>query len=177
MNPSLSSQTVSNVRGGRRASSAGTTGRLVAVSATSGVTAQVSQAAVAAFKDRRRKRRVDVPPMYSSATVRVFGRRTDPMEGHVLNLSETGVLVELDDLLPIGQAVALEFTVAGLGLFRNESWPSYALAGEVIRIDDFDDFPQGPYKIAVRFERVPTIVQAQIARYVMNTPVATPSDK
>jgi hypothetical protein len=29
----------------------------------------------------------------------------------------------------------------------------------------------GPYRVALRFERVPTMVQAQIARFVMNTPV------
>jgi c-di-GMP-binding flagellar brake protein YcgR len=132
--------------------------------------ANLTAGALAEFKDRRRRRRVPVAPMYTAVTVRALARRGEPMEGHVLNLSETGMSVQLDDMLPVGQPLAVEFTVAGLGLFRNDTWPTFSLAAEVIRIDDLDDFPMGPYKIALRFERVPTIVQAQIARFIMNTP-------
>ncbi len=132
--------------------------------------ARVNAPGVAAFKDRRRRRRVDVAPMYTSLVVRPLARRQGPLEGHVVNLSETGMMAELDEILPIGQPVAVEFSVAGLGLFRHEAWPTFSLAAEVVRLDDFDDFPQGPYKVALRFERVPTMVQAQIVRFTMNVP-------
>jgi hypothetical protein len=108
--------------------------------------------------------------MYTSLVVRPLARRQGPLEGHVINLSETGMMVQLDEVLPIGQPVAVEFSVAGLGLFRGEAWPTFSLAAEVVRLDEFDEFPQGPYKVALRFERVPTMVQAQIARFTMNVP-------
>jgi c-di-GMP-binding flagellar brake protein YcgR len=145
-------------------------GRMVPVTAMGGMPGQLA-AAVAEFKDRRRRRRVPVEPMYTSVTVRVLGKRGEPLEGHVLNLSETGMSVQLDEMMAAGQPLGVEFVVAGLGLFRNGTWPAFALAAEVIRVDDLEDFPMGPYRVALRFERVPTMVQAQIARFVMNTPV------
>jgi hypothetical protein len=147
-------------------------GRMVAVTAIDGMPAQLAAGAVAEFKDRRRRRRVAVQPMYTTVMVRALGSRGEPLEGHVVNLSETGMSVELDEMLSPGQPLGVEFTVAGLGLFRNEMWPVFALAAEVIRVDDLQDFPMGPYRIALRFERVPTMVQAQIARFVMNAPAA-----
>jgi c-di-GMP-binding flagellar brake protein YcgR len=146
-------------------------GRMVPVTAMEGMPGQLAAAAVAEFKDRRRRRRVPVEPMYTSVTVRVLGKRGEPLEGHVLNLSETGMSVQLDEMMAAGQPLGVEFVVAGLGLFRNGTWPVFALAAEVIRVDDLEDFPMGPYRVALRFERVPTMVQAQIARFVMNTPV------
>ncbi|MGN6369316.1 MAG: PilZ domain-containing protein [Phycisphaerae bacterium] len=118
------------------------------------------------FKDRRRRRRVDLQPMYTAVSVRVLARRDEPLEGHAVNLSETGVVVEIDNMIPIGQAVTLELKVAGLGRLREEQWPTYAVAAEVVRIDDLAEFPQGPYKVAMRFVRIPTMTQAAIARYV-----------
>ena len=121
---------------------------------------------IGAFKDRRRRRRIDLQPMYTSASVRVLSRRDMPLEGHVTNLSETGLVVEIDDLVPVGQSVTVEFCVSGLGRLHTDSWPTFAVAAEVVRIDDVDEFPQGPYKTALRFVRIPTMAQAQIARYV-----------
>jgi c-di-GMP-binding flagellar brake protein YcgR len=118
------------------------------------------------FKDRRRRRRVNLPPMYTAVSLRVLSRRDVPLEGHAVNLSETGMVVEIDNLIPIGQAVTLEFQVSGLGRLRDDQWPTYAVAGEVVRIDDLAEFPQGPYRVALRFVRIPTMTQAAIARYV-----------
>ncbi len=143
----------------------------VTVSAASNP-AKVASGAVTDFKDRRRRRRVRVPSMYTSVVVRSLQHGHEPLEGHVLNLSETGISIQVDELLSPGDAVALEFTIAGLGMMRAEGWPTFVLGAEVIRADDVDDAPQGPYKIALRFERVPTIVQAQIARFTMNASVA-----
>ena len=118
------------------------------------------------FKDRRRRRRVNLQPMYTTVSVRVLSKRDVPLDGHAINLSETGVVVEVDSVIPIGQAVTLELTVAGLGRLREETWPTYSVAAEVVRVDDLAEFPQGPYRVAMRFVRIPTMTQAAIARYV-----------
>jgi c-di-GMP-binding flagellar brake protein YcgR len=122
------------------------------------------------FKDRRNKRRVAVQPMYSFASIRVLSLQDGPMEGHVVNLSETGMVVEVDHLIPIGQAVTAEFSITGLGRARADHWPTYAVAAEVVRIDDVTDFPMGPYRTALRFVRIPTMAQAQIARFIVTQP-------
>jgi c-di-GMP-binding flagellar brake protein YcgR len=108
--------------------------------------------------------------MYTTASIRVLSRQGDPLDGHVLDLSETGMAVEIDEQIAIGQAVTIEFTVSGLGRPRADQWPTYAVAAEVIRIDDLEDFPMGPYRTALRFTRIPTMIQAQIARYVVMQP-------
>jgi c-di-GMP-binding flagellar brake protein YcgR len=126
--------------------------------------------AINEFKDRRRKRRVAVQPMYSFASIRVLSRQDGPLEGHVINLSETGMVVEIDNLIPTGQAVTAEFSISGLGRAREDHWPTYAVAAEVVRIDDVTDFPMGPYRTALRFVRIPTMAQAQIARFIVTQP-------
>jgi hypothetical protein len=88
----------------------------------------------------------------------------------VVDLSETGLAVEVDERIGVGQPVTVEFSIAGLGRMRGEQWPTFAAAGEVVRIDNLDDFPQGPYRTAVRFVRIATMVQAQIARFVVMQP-------
>jgi hypothetical protein len=109
--------------------------------------------------------------MYTAAVVRVLGKRLSPLEGHVLNVSETGIAVELDVQLTAGQAVTVEFQVAGLGTIRwagqeGGEWPRFAAAAEVVRQDDAEDFAGGPYRIALRWLQLPTMAQAQIARFV-----------
>ncbi len=56
--------------------------------------------------------------------------------------------------------------VAGLGQVRRNQWPTFAATAEVMRVQDLEDFPGGPYRTALRFAKVPTIVQAQISRYI-----------
>ena len=118
------------------------------------------------FKERRRRRRINVQPMYTFASLRVLSRCDGPLEGHVINLSETGMVVEIDNMVPVGQPVTVEFCVSGLGRLRGDEWPTYAVAAEVVRLDDVAEFPQGPYRTALRFVRIPTMAQAQIARYI-----------
>ena len=124
-------------------------------------------------KDRRRRRRLVLAPMYTTVVVRVLSRQTPPLDGHVIDLSETGIAVELDEKIKPGSAVTVEFSVSGLGRTRNGTWPTFAAAAEVLRLDNLEDFPGGPYKTALRFIRLPSIVQAQIARYVISHPAAT----
>jgi c-di-GMP-binding flagellar brake protein YcgR len=132
----------------------------------------VMPAGVGEFKDRRRRRRVGVQPMYSCVQVRMLSRKGEPLEGHVLDISENGMAVQIDEQIGVGQAVTLEFQVAGLGRSRKDSWPTFVATAEVVRLDDLADFPMGPYRTAVRFVRIATMVQAQIARYVATQPLA-----
>lgn len=121
-------------------------------------------------KDRRRRCRTNVQPMYSSCVVRVLSKPRPPLEGHVVDLSESGMAIEIDELVKVGQAVTVEFMVAGLGRLRNNTWQTFAAAAEVTRHDEVEDFPGGPYKTALRFIRMPSILQAQIARYLIAHP-------
>jgi len=127
---------------------------------------KVNSEAVVALQEKRRRRRVTVPPMYTSVMLRILSQRTSPIEGHVLDVSENGIAIEVDTLVPVGHVVTVEFQVAGIGHLRREEWPEFAAAAEVVRHDDLDDFPQGPYKMALRFIKVSTMAQAQIARFV-----------
>jgi c-di-GMP-binding flagellar brake protein YcgR len=124
-------------------------------------------------KDRRRKRRIQLSPMYTSAVLRVLSSKMAPLEGHIVDISESGLSIEVDEKIKPGSAVTIEFTISGLGRMRNSRWPMFAAAAEVVRLDNVDDFPQGPYRTAVRFIRLPSIVQAQIARYIIAHPPAS----
>jgi c-di-GMP-binding flagellar brake protein YcgR len=131
---------------------------------------QLHQPAVTSLQERRRRRRAHLPPMYTSAIVRILAQCGSPLEGHVLDLSETGMAVQIDSLIPVGQAVTVEFRVAGLGRVTDDQWTEFAVAAVVVRQDELDDFPNGPYKIALRFVRIGTMAQAQIARFVATNP-------
>jgi c-di-GMP-binding flagellar brake protein YcgR len=131
---------------------------------------QIRPQTLTGLHERRRRRRAHVSPMYTSAIVRVLSQRDIPLEGHVLDLSETGMAVQVDSLIPIGQAVTVEFRVAGLGRISAEQWTEFAAAAQVVRHDNLDDFPAGPYKIALRFIRINNLAQAQIARFVATHP-------
>jgi c-di-GMP-binding flagellar brake protein YcgR len=121
-------------------------------------------------QEKRRRRRVSVPSMYTSATLRNLARRTGPVEAYVVDISENGMAIEADSLIPVGQAVTIEFQVAGLGPARRDAWPEFAAAAEVVRHDNVEDFPGGPYRMALRFVKISTMAQAQIARYVATQP-------
>ena len=131
---------------------------------------KLQAAAVTGLQERRRRRRAQVPPMYSLAVVRVLSQKGDPLEGHVVDLSETGMAVQVDSVIPVGQGVTVEFRVSGLGRIVREEWSEFAAAAVVVRHDDVDDFPCGPYKTALRFVRIGTMAQAQIARFVATHP-------
>jgi hypothetical protein len=125
---------------------------------------------IAGVAERRRRRRVAVQPMYTFALVRVLSRKAAPIEGYVVDLSETGMALETDALIPVGEAITVEFRIAGVGRLHNEEWPQFAIAAEVVRHDDVDDFPGGPYRTALRFGPLATMTQAQIARFIATQP-------
>jgi len=135
------------------------------------ITAESSR--IKSVKEHRKRRRIALPPMYSTVVVRVLSEQSEPVDGHAVNMSESGLAVELDRLVPPGSPVTVEFSVSGLGRARPDEWPVFVAAAEVLRHDDVDDFPGGPYKTALRFVRIPTIVQAQIARYIASHEPAT----
>src|SRR5438552_2936603 len=51
------------------------------------------------IRERRRKPRITLQPMYTRVLVRALNEKSDPVEGHVVDLSEVGLAVELDRLL------------------------------------------------------------------------------
>jgi c-di-GMP-binding flagellar brake protein YcgR len=108
--------------------------------------------------------------MYTNLILRNLAQRTGPIEGYVVDLSESGMAIEADSLVPLGQVVTVEFQIAGVGSLRNENWPEFAAAAEVVRHDNLEDFPGGPYRMALRFVKMSTMAQAQIARYVATQP-------
>jgi c-di-GMP-binding flagellar brake protein YcgR len=127
---------------------------------------QLRSDAVVALQERRRRRRAYVAPMYTQVTVRVIGQQGEIIEGHVCDLSETGMAVEMDSLVAVGQPVTVEFRVSGLGRVVDDQWIEIVAAAEVVRHDNVDDYPHGPYKVALRFVRMSTMAQAQISRFV-----------
>jgi c-di-GMP-binding flagellar brake protein YcgR len=131
---------------------------------------QLRETVVAGLQERRRRRRAHVPAMYSQVVVRVLSQRGVPLEGHVLDLSETGMAIQVDEKIPVGQPVTVEFRVAGLGRVVEDQWSEFAAAAIVVRQDGLDDFAAGPYKMALRFVRISTMAQAQIARFVATHP-------
>jgi hypothetical protein len=122
--------------------------------------------AVAALQEQRHRRRAHVPPMYTLAVVRVLANKDAPLEGHILDLSETGMAVQVDTLISVGQPVTVEFRVSGLGRVVADEWVEFVAAAVVVRHGDVDDFPAGPFTIGLRFVRIATMAQAQIARFV-----------
>lgn len=121
-------------------------------------------------RDRRRRTRVPLRPMYTCAVIRVLNERSEPCEGHILNISESGMAVEIDRDVEIGAAVTVEFSVAGLGRLFHEHWPTFATTAEITRCFQPQDFPNGPYTVGLRFIRVTTMTQAQITRYILSAP-------
>jgi c-di-GMP-binding flagellar brake protein YcgR len=124
--------------------------------------------AIAPQKDRRKYCRVSVQPMYTAVMLRVLNQRREPLEGHALDVSQSGISVEVDSPIAPGTAVTVEMTIAGMGQMRGRQWPTFAAAAEVVRDATQEDFPQGPYRVGLRFMRMSTIMRAQIARFVVS---------
>ena len=67
------------------------------------------------FMNLRKANRMAVPPMYSTLAVQAKPFR-GAREGHVYDLSESGLRFEIDDPLPVGTDLALEFAVPAAGV-------------------------------------------------------------
>ena len=94
--------------------------------------------------ERRQHERFLLAPMYSDVTVqRVEDLSIDRLGGHAYDISETGVRIELDEALEVGQGVALYMSLPG------EDAPVFVAADVVWVNDELDD--PGPRRMALRF--------------------------
>jgi hypothetical protein len=121
-------------------------------------------------QERRRHQRAHVPAAYSLAVVRPVSLRGPPLEGHVLDLSDTGMSVQLDIRIPVGRMVTVEFRIAGLGCVSDDQWSKMVVAANVVRQDGVKDFPGGPYRLALRFVQPSIEVREKIAQFVATRP-------
>lgn len=105
--------------------------------------------------ERRLHERFTLAPMYTDVTVqRVENLSLDRFEGHAYDISESGVRIELDVALEIGQGVALHLSLPG------QDTPMFVAADVVWVNDELDD--PGPRRMALRFTDF--IVETERAR-------------
>lgn len=101
--------------------------------------------------DRRRVERYLVPSAITPVALRPLDVTDFILEGHAINLSEAGVLIELDRPLDPGTAVALRLHLPGMA---HDAGPGRAvfLIGRVIWAR-LDEDRLGPSRLAVAFTR------------------------
>jgi len=96
--------------------------------------------------ERRIFPRLRLTPGYSAAYVQVIENGVARiLDGHVYDVSEGGVRIELDEALPIGTdvSICLQLSGAAAGIFA---------AGNIVRVFDDGDDP-GPRRMALSFRR------------------------
>ena len=92
--------------------------------------------------ERRLHERFTLAPMYTDVTVQcVENLSIDRFEGHAYDISESGVRIELDVALEIGQGVALHLSLPG------QDTPMFVAADVVWVNDELDD--PGPRRMAL----------------------------
>ncbi len=94
--------------------------------------------------NRRAHKRFRPLPMYTTVTA---SRGASQLDGHVYDISESGVRIELDEPLTPGESVGLRFRLPGAH-FRVEA------SASVVWVADVEDDP-GPRRIALRFIEFP----------------------
>ena len=94
--------------------------------------------------ERRQHERFSLAPMYSDVTVQgVENLSIDRLGGHAYDISESGVRIELDEAIEVGQGVALHMSLPG------QDTPMFVAADVVWVNDELDD--PGPRRMALRF--------------------------
>lgn len=93
---------------------------------------------------RREFERIRVQPMYTAVTA-CTGAPDNPLRllGHVYDISESGVRIELDDALEPGQIVTLQLDLPGADA-------AVEAAATVVWVHDDQDDP-GPRRMALKF--------------------------
>ncbi len=93
---------------------------------------------------RREFDRIRVQPMYTAVTA-CTGAQDNPLrlQGHVYDISESGVRIELDDALEPGQIVTLQLDLPGAAA-------AVEAAASVVWVHDDQDDP-GPRRMALKF--------------------------
>ena len=93
---------------------------------------------------RREFERIRVQPMYTAVTACSSSKERSPrLEGHVYDISQGGVRIELDDPLDLGEIVSLQLDLPGTDA-------AVQAAAKVVWIHDDQDDP-GPRRMALRF--------------------------
>ena len=93
---------------------------------------------------RRESERIRVQPMYSTVTA-CTGAPDNPVRllGHIYDISESGVRIELDNALDPGQIVSLQLDLPGANAVVEA-------AASVVWVHDEQDDP-GPRRMALKF--------------------------
>jgi c-di-GMP-binding flagellar brake protein YcgR len=109
--------------------------------------------------DRRSHDRFVVEPMYSGvlATPRAT-RSSEPLEGHVYEISLGGMRFELDEALPRESVVSVEISLPGCD-------GPIAVEGRVLRVFDAVDDP-GPRRMVLEFETFAAGARERLSRYL-----------
>ena len=92
---------------------------------------------------RRDCRRYRLPVAYSAVTAHRGQAAVSQLQGHVYDISASGVRIELDEALHPGECVVLNLDLPGAGTSVNAS-------ASVVWINDTQDDP-GPRRMALRF--------------------------
>lgn len=103
--------------------------------------------------DRRQADRIQLPAPYTAVAVQPMVAEPDhaaELEGHLYDLSQSGVRLELDEELPIGTVVALRLILPG------RQPVAIRAVGEVVRCHEDED--AGPIRMGVHFDRFMTKV-------------------
>ncbi|MCC5830277.1 MAG: PilZ domain-containing protein [Phycisphaeraceae bacterium] len=98
--------------------------------------------------DRRQADRMQLPAPYTAVEVRPVEADAAEFEGHLYDLSQTGLRLEIDEDLPIGTMVRLRMVLPG------RQPVSVRARGEVVRCHD--DELSGPIRLGIHFERFET---------------------
>jgi len=92
----------------------------------------------------REHERIRVQPMYTSVIAKALGEHPDlEMLGHIYDVSEGGVRIELDEPLAPGQTVSLQLEFPGTAA-------AVKVSANVVWVHDEQDDP-GPRRMALRF--------------------------
>lgn len=100
--------------------------------------------------NRRRHARFTVAPMYCPISLRLIADERFDREGHAYDVSEGGVMFEMDEPIETGTGVAIQITLPGDHPHELDSDRSIYVMGNVVWVDDSDP---GPVRMAVAFTR------------------------
>ena len=92
---------------------------------------------------RRDSRRFRVPAAYAAVTAHRGQAAVSQLQGHVYDISATGVRIELDEALHPGECVVLNMDLPG-------ACTCVSASASVVWINDTQDDP-GPRRMALRF--------------------------
>jgi len=116
---------------------------------------QLAHCSPAPAIDRRRGARMRLPAMYTSVQVGAFDRGAGATvgDGHAYDISATGVRIELDEPLSIGEEVDLRMELPG-------ATGGIATKAKVVWVGEASDDP-GPRRMALRF----TVFRSMLDRH------------